>query len=78
MPLNGSTTASSELIKRFEEYLEEWKRLDSIEIHSIWKFLFPIGFILEMRILNKKSKLTANYSNYIDSIQDASRISSTK
>jgi glycopeptide antibiotics resistance protein len=56
------------MYNRFIEYLEEWKRLDSIKIHWFFKYVLyiPFGFILEMKILNKKSKLTEEYNKYLD------------
>lgn len=48
-----------DLIKAFEEYMIEWKRLD-VELDK-WKPPF-IGFFIDMWILHKKSKLTKEYT----------------
>ena len=58
-----------EFLNRFKRYLEEWERFDSIRIHWMWKILYPIGFFLEMRILNQKHRLTKEYEHYLDTVK---------
>jgi len=53
-------------IKIFEKYIDDWNKLDK-EYNDVLPI--PIyHFIKQMIILNKKSKLTKNYSKYIKRI----------
>ena len=54
-------------LERFETYIREWKELDKFYLNWWLKYplYLPIGFILEMRNLNKKHKLTSDYSEYL-------------
>lgn len=58
---------NKEFIIKFKRYLTEWQELDKFRLNWWLKYplYIPIGFYLEMRNLNKKSRLTKNYSNYL-------------
>lgn len=46
------------------KYQKDWLYLDSMRVPKIFHFLYPAGFIMEMRILRKKSKLTKEYEEF--------------
>lgn len=53
------------MIQEFTKYMTEWKELDS----KHGKVKIPIvSFFYELWILNKKSTLTREYSEYLESI----------
>lgn len=54
--------------RKFTKYINDWNALDR-EYNSILKI--PIyHFIKQMIILNKKSKLTKEYSDYLDKCKE--------
>lgn len=57
-----------EFLKKFDEYISEWNKLDQFRLNWWLKYplYIPVGFFLEMRNLNKKSALTKEYSDYIE------------
>ena len=59
-------------LEKFEKYLNDWKELDKFRLNWWLKYplYLPFGFWLEMKNLNKKSKLTKDYSNYLDILNE--------
>jgi hypothetical protein len=57
-------------LEKFEQYVNDWNELDKFRLNWWLKYPFyiPIGFYLEMKNLNKKSRLTKNYSNYLNTL----------
>ena len=63
----------NDFLERFEQYLNEWKELDKFRLNWWLKYplYLPFGFYLEMKNLNKKSRLTKNYSIYLDTLKSS-------
>jgi hypothetical protein len=62
----------SNFLYNFEKYMDEWKELDDFRLNWWLKYplYLPIGFFLEMHNLNKKSKLTEEYSKYLKGLEE--------
>jgi hypothetical protein len=58
------------ILQKFQEYMENWKQLDSFRLGWWFKYplYLPFGFWLEMNNLNKKHKLTKEYNDYLNSL----------
>lgn len=65
-----------EQLEKFYEYLDAWNRLDAFRLnwwlrYPLW---LPFGFFLEMRNLNAKGKLTKEYGEYLETLENKSAL----
>ncbi len=57
-------------VKLYFLYVENWKYLESYKVPLVWRIIFPIGFYFRLRNLNRMSKLTRDYSEYLDTFNE--------
>lgn len=56
-----------DFVTEFSAYIAEWKRLDAIRMHWIFRTVLyiPFGFCMSMNVLRMKHNLTKKYEEYL-------------